>query len=71
MKTLRLLAIGVLTNLKTFEHKRKKNSNFVKSKYIKDIPTLNLKDIKTTSDDNKMFTGIKSLIAERNTKQIK
>ena len=66
MKTLRLLAIGVLTNLKTFEHKRKKNSNFVKSKYIKDIPTLNLKDIKTTSDDNKMFTGIKSLIAERN-----
>ena len=55
-----------LKNLKAFEHKRKKNSDFVKDEYIKDIPTLNLKDVKTTLGDNKMFTDIKSLITERN-----
>ena len=46
--------------------KRQKNSGFVKDEYIKDIPTLNLRDVKTTAGDNKMFIGIKSLIAERN-----
>ena len=55
-----------LKNLKAFEHKRKKNSDFVKDEYIKDIPTLNLKDVKTTLGDHKMFTDIKSLITERN-----
>ena len=38
-----------LKNLTAFEHKRKKNSDFVKNEYIKDIPTLNLKDVKSTS----------------------
>ena len=33
---------------------------------FKHIPTLNLKDVKTTLGDNKMFTDIKSLITERN-----
>ena len=55
-----------LKNLKVFEHKWKKNSDFVKDKYIKDIPTLKLKDVKTTLGDNKMFTDIKLLIAEIN-----
>ena len=54
-----------LKNLKAFEHKRKKNGGYVKDEYIKDIPTLNLKDVKTTLGDNKMFTDIKSLITER------
>ena len=54
-----------LKNLNAFEHKQKKNSDFVKDEYIKDIPTLNLKDVKTTLGDNKMFTDIKSLITER------
>ena len=54
-----------LKKLKAFEHKRKKNNDFVKDEYIKDIPTLNLKDVKTTLGDNKMFTDIKSLIIER------
>ena len=55
-----------LKNLTAFEHKRKKNSDFVKNEYIKDIPTLNLKDVKSTLSDNKMFAYIKSLITERN-----
>ena len=55
-----------LKNLKIFEHKWKENSDFVKDEYIKDIPTLNLKDVKTTLGDNKMFKDIKSLIAEIN-----
>ena len=52
--------------MKAFEHKRKNNSDFVKDEYIKGIPALNLKDVKTTLGDNKMFTDIKSLITERN-----
>ena len=55
-----------LKNLKAFEHKRKKKSDFVKDEYIKDILTLNLKNVKTTLGDNKIFTDIKSLITERN-----
>ena len=55
-----------LKNLKAFEHERKKNRDFIKDEYIKDIPTLNLKDVKTILGDNKMFTDIKSLITERN-----
>lgn len=39
--------------MKSFEHKRKQNSGFVKDKYIKDIPTLNLRDIKAKSGDNR------------------
>ena len=54
-----------LRNLKAFEHKRTKNSDFVKDEYIKGIPTLNLKDVKNTLGDQKMFTDIKSLITER------
>ena len=52
-----------LKKLKSFEHKRKQNSGFVKDKYIKDIPTLNLRDLNTTLRDNRMFTDIKSLVA--------
>ena len=66
MKILQLLAIGLFTNMKAFEHKQKKNSDFAKDEYIKDIPTLNLKDVKTTLGDKKIFTDIKSLITERN-----
>ena len=37
-----------------------------KDKYIKDIPSLNLKDIKTTLGEKKMFADIKLLTRERN-----
>ena len=47
----------------------KENNGFAKDEYIKDIPNLDLKDIKTTLKDikttlgdNKMFTDIKSLM---------
>ena len=53
-----------LKNLKAFEHKRKKNKDFVKDEFIKDILILNLKDVKTTLEDNQMFTYIKSLITK-------
>ena len=54
-----------LKNLKALNTKRKKNSDFAKVEYIKDVPTLNLKDVKTTIGDHKMFTDTKSLITER------
>ena len=59
-----------LKNLKIFEHKWKENSDFVKDEYIKDIPTLTLKDVKTTLGDNKMFADIKSFIAETNSQRL-
>lgn len=46
--------------------KQKKNGGFVKGEYIKDIAALNLRGVKTTLGDKKMFTDIKLPIPERN-----